>query len=165
MADKEKDQKGNQERKSARTDMESANKASRLNAFVAQAAEIQAAVGVARAKGFSTNGKTVGIQVIAASYAVGSGSSVPDIGVAVNLEADEEDPDIVRPGTPNPYETPPQPQIKSPAKIAQEVWQRQGERVQEKKGRNQEKENHEQVSNKDTVAMKKIDIMDLDFEL
>lgn len=78
--------------------------ASRLAAYVSQVNAIEAAASAARSKGFSTNGKIVGPQAIAAAVAGGSGTTVADIGEELNIEADELDPNAVAPGTPNPQQ-------------------------------------------------------------
>ena len=73
---------------------EASSKAFARNAAAySQMMEVESAASIARSKGLSTNGKIVGMASI--SPGSSSGWTVPDISVAENLEADENDPNLL----------------------------------------------------------------------
>lgn len=86
------------EEKTQEAAIASGNAAARMTAYISQVGEIEAAEGRARAKGISTTGKVVGTQTLASSALSGVGSTVADIGIDENIEADELDPNMVRSG-------------------------------------------------------------------
>lgn len=102
MRDKKKEEaefsRKQQEEEERSRDMEvtSGNAAARMAAYHSQVGEIQEAEGRARTRGISTTGKTVGTQSLASSALSGAGSTVADIGIDENIEADELDPNLVR---------------------------------------------------------------------